>query len=67
MSRTARALPKEVAAYFRTTEAKLANDRYRGIGPKFLKLGRRVLYDWDDVYAWEEANRLQRTDDRPVA
>ncbi|UTT48842.1 helix-turn-helix transcriptional regulator [Rhodococcus gordoniae] len=57
----------EVAAYLRTTKAKLANDRYRGIGPKFVKHGRRVLYRWSDVYAWTEQNLMQRTDDRPGA
>ncbi|WML66095.1 DNA-binding protein [Rhodococcus sp. AH-ZY2] len=51
----------------RTTPAKLANDRYRGIGPKFVKHGRRVLYRWSDVHAWTEANLMQRTDDRPGA
>lgn len=64
-----RSLPRlatadEVAEYLRTTKAKLANDRYRGIGPKFVKHGRRVLYRWEDVYAWTEANLMQRTDER---
>ncbi|EOM74624.1 DNA-binding protein [Rhodococcus rhodnii] len=58
------ATPEEVAQYLRTTTTKLTNDRYRGIGPKFVKHGRRVLYRWDDVHAWTEANLLQRTDDR---
>ncbi|WFS11848.1 helix-turn-helix transcriptional regulator [Rhodococcus aetherivorans] len=57
----------EVAAYLRTTKTKLANDRYRGIGPKFVKHGRRVLYRWADVHAWTEANLMTRTDDRPGA
>ncbi|HEY9316116.1 DNA-binding protein [Williamsia sp.] len=61
------ALPSEVAAYFRTSEAKLAQDRFRGIGPRYVKHGRRVLYRWADVHAWADANTLQRTDDRPVA
>lgn len=57
----------EVAAYLRTTKAHLAQDRYRGVGPKFVKHGRRVLYRWTDVHAYVAANTLQRTDDRPVA
>ncbi|MFZ2177025.1 MAG: helix-turn-helix domain-containing protein [Rhodococcus sp. (in: high G+C Gram-positive bacteria)] len=61
------ATPNEVAAYLRTSAAKLAQDRYRGIGPKFIKHGRRVLYRWADVQAWADANTLQRTDDRPGA
>lgn len=56
------ATPKEVAAYRRTSEAALAQERYRGIGPKFKKLGKRVFYDWEDVSAWIAANTLQRTD-----
>ncbi|WP_137725733.1 helix-turn-helix transcriptional regulator [Prescottella subtropica] len=61
------ATPDEVAAFLRTTTAKLANDRYRGIGPKFVKHGRRVIYRWDDVQAWVDAHTMQRTDDRPGA
>ncbi|WP_068165987.1 helix-turn-helix transcriptional regulator [Rhodococcus phenolicus] len=61
------ATAEEVAAYLRTTPAKLANDRYRGIGPKFVKHGRRVLYRWEDVEAFVRANLMTRTDDRPGA
>lgn len=61
------ATPDEVAAYLRTTKAKLANDRWRGIGPKFIKHGRNVLYSWETVQRWAEANTMQRTDDRPDA
>lgn len=57
----------EVAKYLRTTPQKLGQDRYRGVGPKFVKHGRRVLYRWADVYAWTEANTMQRTDDQPAA
>ncbi|MFF0816154.1 helix-turn-helix transcriptional regulator [Rhodococcus sp. NPDC003318] len=60
------ATPDEVAEFLRTSVAKLANDRYRGVGPKFVKHGRRVLYRWADVMAWADANTLQRTDDRPA-
>lgn len=67
MSASTLATAEEVAEYLRTTKAKLANDRYRGVGPKFVKHGRRVLYRWSDVYAWTEENLMQRTDDRPGA
>ncbi|MYR07459.1 DNA-binding protein [Gordonia sp. SID5947] len=60
------ATAEEVAEYLRTSKAQLAQDRYRGIGPKFVKHGRRVLYRWTDVYAWTEANTMQRTDERAV-
>lgn len=67
MTASTLATAEEVAEYLRTTKAKLANDRYRGIGPKFVKHGRRVLYRWSDVYAWTEQNLMQRTDDRTGA
>lgn len=40
------ATPAEAAEYLRTTVGKLANDRYLGIGPRYVKYGRRVLYSW---------------------
>ncbi|MDF3309892.1 DNA-binding protein [Rhodococcus sp. T2V] len=61
------ATPKEIAAYRRISEASLAQERYKGTGPKFKKLGKRVFYDWDDLYAWIDANTMTRTDDRPGA
>jgi hypothetical protein len=57
------ATPEEVATYRRTTSAALANERHKGKGPKYKKLGGRVYYDWADVLAWIEANTLTRTDD----
>jgi hypothetical protein len=56
--------PAEVAEYLRTTTAALAQDRYKGIGPKFVKRGSRVLYRWSDVSEWLERNTFQRTDER---
>lgn len=46
-----------------TTEQGLAAMRYRGIGPKFIKVGQKVLYRWSDVNAYLDANTVQRTDD----
>jgi hypothetical protein len=57
------AVPKQVAEALHTSEAGLAQMRYRGVGPKFVKVGRRVLYRWSDVYAYLDANTVQRTDD----
>jgi len=53
----------EVAPVLHTTEAGLAQMRYRGTGPRFIKRGRRVLYRWSDVRAYLDANTVQRTDD----
>jgi hypothetical protein len=37
------ATPAEVAKYLYTTTAALAQGRYKGTGPKFIKRGSRVL------------------------
>jgi hypothetical protein len=57
------ALPKQVAPVLNTTEAGLAQMRYRGTGPKFIKVGKKVIYRWSDVRAYLDANTCQRTDD----
>lgn len=58
------ATPAEVALKLDTTEAGLAQMRYRGTGPKFIKVGKKVLYRWSDIGAYLDANTCQRTDDR---
>ena len=58
------ATSKDVAAYLHTTEQGLAQMRYRGTGPRFIKVGpRKILYRWSDVQAFLDANTVQRTDD----
>jgi hypothetical protein len=57
------ALPREVARALYTTESGLAQMRYRGTGPKFCKVGQRILYRWSDVQAYLDANVQQRTGD----
>lgn len=42
----------EVARYLRTPPATLRYWRHKGIGPKGIRVGRRVLYDLADVEAW---------------
>jgi len=61
--RDAVATPREVAVFLKQSPHSLAQDRYRGTGPKFIKHGRRVLYRWSDVHAYLDANTVQRTDD----
>ena len=39
----------------------LENWRTLGLGPKFIKAGRRVLYDPADLFAWREQNRVGST------
>ena len=56
------ATPVEVAEYLRSSVARLAQLRYMGQGPKFIKVGRKVLYRWSDVSDWLDRNTMQRTD-----
>ncbi|MFE7719590.1 helix-turn-helix transcriptional regulator [Nocardia rhizosphaerihabitans] len=56
------ATPREVAAYTGLTEPALAQLRYLGRGPKFLKItGRHVRYRWEDIEAWLESSTRQST------
>lgn len=55
------ATPNEVAEYLHTTPARLAQMRYLGTGPKFVKIVRRVLYRWSDVHTWLQENTHQQT------
>jgi hypothetical protein len=56
--------PAQVAEALHTTEASLAQMRYRGDGPIFIRAGRRrVLYLWSDVDRWIEESRHTRTDE----
>jgi predicted DNA-binding transcriptional regulator AlpA len=51
----------EVGAKVRKSEAALAQWRYLGKGPKFIKLGRSVRYRASDVDAWLNQQTMQRT------
>lgn len=44
----------------------LANWRTLGIGPKFIRAGRRVAYDPADIEAWKADRRVGSTSE-PVA
>lgn len=57
------ATPDEVAQALHTTTAGLAQMRYRGEGPKFIRVGRRrILYRWNDVEQWLDASTCTRSD-----
>lgn len=51
----------EVAQLLRTTTSALAQDRYRGYGPTFIRVGRRIRYDRATILAYIEANTYQQT------
>ncbi|WP_073694417.1 helix-turn-helix domain-containing protein [Mycobacterium sp. ST-F2] len=55
---------KQVAAILHTSEAGLAQMRYRGTGPKFVRSGlRKVIYTRQSVEDFLAENTIQRTDD----
>lgn len=54
--------PEQVARYLGTTPGGLAQLRYRGCGPKFIKLGARaVRYKASDIEEWLNQNTHQQT------
>lgn len=56
--------PVEVAQRLRTTIGTLTNWRVRGHGPRFIKLGRKVLYPVAEVEAFERNNLRENTAQR---
>ena len=55
--------PTQVAEHLHTTVDGLAAMRYRGVGPKFVKVNRKVIYTRESVESFIDANTCQRTDD----
>lgn len=55
--------PEELSARFRDriSVRTLANWRCLGLGPKFVKVGGRILYPADQVTAWEQARTAEST------
>lgn len=54
------------ARYPGTNRQTWAQHRYKGTGPAYFKVGRRIFYRLEDVLAWEENSTRTRTDDRPA-
>ena len=46
--------PKETAERLRLSQGTLSNWRVQGEGPRFIKLGRKVLYPLVEVEAYEK-------------
>lgn len=53
--------PDVLAKKLGKSKAALAQWRYLGLGPKFVKLGRNVRYRATDVDAWLDAQTRQCT------
>lgn len=45
-----------------TTDQSWASRRYKGNGPRFVKLGKSVYYRREDIDAWIDSNLHERTD-----
>lgn len=52
---------REAAAYTRLSQANLEKRRRRGQPPVYLKLGRRVFYDVDDLDNFIESAKVRPT------
>ena len=57
----------EVAEALGKSEAWAERARWNGSGPKFLKLGRRVVYRGSDLLLWIESRVRVSTADRGAA
>jgi hypothetical protein len=55
----------EAAKYVRLTKATLDAWRSAGKGPRFIKAGKRVLYDTRDLDRWLDGNKRSSTSDQP--
>lgn len=53
--------PEETAQRLRITVGTLANWRVRGVGPKFIKVGRKVLYPSAKLDAYEQGQLRENT------
>jgi excisionase family DNA binding protein len=54
---------KEAAQYVRLAMSTLNALRTAGRGPRFIKLGRKVLYDTKDLDAWLDRNKRRSTNE----
>lgn len=53
----------EAAGYLGLSVSTLAKLRLTGNGPRFINLGRRVLYDPSDLNAWVASRKRNSTSD----
>jgi predicted DNA-binding transcriptional regulator AlpA len=53
----------DAAAYCGSSASTFEKLRLNGGGPRYVKIGRRVVYDPDDLDAWLAANRRRSTSD----
>ena len=61
----ARLTVEPAAEYVGVSRSKLNKLRIYGGGPRYIKVGTRVLYDTADLDSWCEASKQQSTADIP--
>lgn len=54
--------PKQVSSLYPVCEGSLGNMRCQKRGPKFFKIGRRVVYRPQDIESWLFANPILTQD-----
>jgi predicted DNA-binding transcriptional regulator AlpA len=57
---------KEAAAYIPLAEGTLNKFRSVGGGPRYVKLGRKILYDTADLDRWIDSHKQKSTADTPA-
>ena len=57
----------EAADYLRLAKSTLDHLRSAGHGPRYSKLGRKIVYDTRDLDKWFDDNRRRSTSDNPQA
>jgi predicted DNA-binding transcriptional regulator AlpA len=57
---------QEAASYCGSSASTFAKLRLNGDGPIYVKLGRRVVYDPDDLDTWLASHRRSSTSEEPL-
>ena len=61
MNKKVRMRTKEAANYLAMAKSTLEKKRLTGHGPKFIKMGRSVVYDVHDLDEWAESQKFSST------
>jgi predicted DNA-binding transcriptional regulator AlpA len=56
---------REAALALRLSERTLERSRVTGLGPRFVKAGRRILYRLEDIEAWITSRVRSSTSESP--
>ncbi len=64
MQDTAYLTPQQLAKRWQFSHKTLEKWRYQGIGPRYTKVGKRLLYAMPDIVAFEQQGRNSKTNNR---